>query len=251
MKIVIIQLNIIWKNKSENLIRAEDFIKQANADGADLVVFPEMFNTGFSMDSQEIAEAEKGETFLVLSSLAKKYKINLIAGLAESSGSLKNIALSINRQGDLLAKYIKNYPFSFAGEDKFYQAGDEQVVFELDGVKCSTFICYDLRFPEVFRGVAKQVEVIFVIANWPASRQLHWQSLLQARAIENQCFVVGVNRTGEDGNGLTYAGGSCIFNPLGHCLLLADEMNEYHFIEIDSSEVAAIRDAFPFLLDMK
>ena len=252
MKIASIQLDICWQDKQKNLLSAERFIKQAKDDACDLVVFPEMFNTGFSMDTVKIAENSDAKTFLTLSLLAKKYQINLIAGYAEAvNSSTQNVGLSFNRDGELLARYVKNYPFSFAGEDKFYQAGNEQVIFDLDGISCSLFICYDLRFPELFRKVAKNIEVVFVIANWPASRHLHWQALLQARAIENQCFVVGVNRIGKDGEGIVYDGGSCVFDPSGQLVSLANKQQEYLATTIHASMVASYRKQYPFLLDIK
>ena len=129
--------------------------------------------------------------------------------------------------------------------------GNEQVVFEVDGIKSSIFICYDLRFPELFRKVAKDINVIFVIANWPEVRQPHWESLLQARAIENQCFIVGVNRIGKDGNDLIYGGGSNVFSPLGENLSRGGKNQEYIVTDLDTAEVGAVRERFPFLQDMK
>jgi len=252
MKIASIQLNIVWQNRQENLHRAEKFIQQAKMDACDLVVLPEMFNSGFSMNSAAVAERPDGLSSQKLSKLAKKHHINIIAGLTQIKDNLaSNIALVINRQGIIKAKYIKNYPYSHAGEDKSYMTGNQQVVFELDEVKASIFICYDLRFPELFRNVAKQVQVIFVIASWPETRQDHWQTLLKARAIENQCFVVGVNRIGKDGNGLNYIGGSQVFDPSGVNLSRGGKEQEYLVTELELSKVNIIRQELPFLQDMK
>ncbi|MBL4772639.1 MAG: hypothetical protein JKX98_03265 [Alcanivoracaceae bacterium] len=252
MKIACIQLNIAWENPVKNLNHAEAFIKQAKCDACDLIVFPEMFNSGFSMNSSVVAEPVKGITSQKLSELAKKHQINIIAGLTEIKDSIaSNIAIMVGRNGVLKAKYIKNYPYSHAGEDKSYIAGDQQVVFEIDDTKASMFICYDLRFPELFRKVAKQVQVIFVIANWPEIRQDHWQTLLKARAIENQCFVVGVNRSGSDGNGLKYIGGSQVFDPSGVSISKSVKLQEYLLTEINISDVNIVRTALPFLKDVK
>jgi predicted amidohydrolase len=252
MKVASIQLNIAWENKQENLKKAERFIKTAKGDDCDLVVFPEMFNTGFSMNVNAIAEQPNSNTTNALCELAKKYNINLIAGYAEKDSTKgKNVALIIGREGEVNARYVKNHPFSVAKEHESFLSGNEQVVFEVDEIKSSIFICYDLRFPELFRKVAKDINIIFVIANWPEVRQPHWESLLKARAIENQCFIVGVNRIGTDGNDLVYGGGSHVFSPLGEDLSRGGKSQEYIVTDIDTSEVEAVRERFPFLQDMK
>ncbi len=252
MKIASIQLNIVWENQAENLKQAEKFIEKAKFDACDLVVFPEMFNSGFSMNTQVVAEAADGITKQRLSQLASKHQINILAGLTEKQGNeFRNVAVMFDRKGRLKARYVKNYPYSNADEDKYYVAGDEPEVFEIDGIKSSVFICYDLRFPELFRKVAKQVELIFVIASWPETRQDHWQTLLKARAIENQCFVVGVNRIGIDGNQLNYVGGSQVYDPMGVNLSTAGKDDEYTVTTINLTEVNRVRTALPFLNDIR
>lgn len=250
MKIASIQLDIAWEDKQQNLAKVASLVKAAKTDGCDLVVLPEMFHTGFSMKT--LAEAENGETVSKLAALAKQYDMNLIAGVAlQAREKAKNIALVLDRTGTVISSYTKNHPFSFAKEGDYFVAGKDQVVFEIDGVKASVFICYDLRFPELFRKVARQVQVIFVIANWPESRQAHWEALLKARAIENQCFMVGVNRIGTDGNGLSYVGGSMVIDPLGNQVSYGQADQEVVFTDISIEQVADIRKKFPFLKDMK
>ncbi len=254
MKIALIQLNIAWESKKTNYEKAEFFARRAAEKKCDVVVFPEMFNTGFSMNVSAIAESENGETNLVLSEIAKKYGMYLIAGFPvkkqdEEKG--RNIAVVYDRRGIRIAAYTKMHPFSFLNEDKYYAAGDNTVTFDINGMPCSVFICYDLRFPEAFRRVAKKVHAIFVIANWPSSRKDHWETLLKARAIENQCFVIGVNRTGTDGNGIHYPGASHIFDPSGNDILCGNDKEEFLSGEINPSEVAEIRSKFPFLKDMR
>ncbi len=252
MKIASIQLDIVWEDKRQNFEQASVFVKRAKKDECDLVVFPEMFTSGFSMNLEVVAEPTNTETTQFLCQLAKQYQINLIAGFVEKNDDrIENIALFVHRDGQVKARYIKNYPFSHAGEDKYYSSGDQQVVFDLEDSRASMFICYDLRFPELFRIVAKQVEIIFVIANWPVTRQEHWEVLLKARAIENQCFVVGVNRIGRDGNDLEYGGGSHVFDPSGKDLSRGDEDQEYIVTQIDVSQVGRLRRDLPFLRDMK
>jgi len=252
MKIASIQLNIHWEDKLSNFKQAAKFVKQAKQDNCDLVVFPEMFNTGFSMNAKKIAENRDSETTHFLCQLAKKHQINLIAGFVEKSDfGNENIAIYINREGQKKSRYIKNHPYSYAGENKVYSSGEAQAIYDLDGCPATTFICYDLRFPELFRKVAQQVKIIFVIASWPVVRQKHWEILLQARAIENQCFVVGVNRIGTDGNGLEYGGGSHVYSPLGEPLSRGGDKQEYIVTEIDLTDVDKLRKSLPFLNDMK
>lgn len=252
MKIAIIQLNILWEDKLGNLKSAEKFIKKSSEDGCDLIIFPEMFNSGFSMNTDSISEEISGETVKSLCSLASKFKINILAGLAIKAQPLtRNVSLFINKSGGLESEYTKNYPFSFAGEDKHYQSSETQSIFNINEFKASHFICYDLRFPELFRSVAKEIDMIFVIANWPSKRSLHWESLLRARAIENQCFIIGVNRTGSDNEGLTYSGGSMVINPWGEEEVVGAEDQEYIVCEIDASKTKSIRSKFPFLKDMR
>ena len=211
-----------------------------------------MFNTGFSMNAEAITEPTNTKTSHFLCQLAKTHQINLIAGFVEKiEDENENIAVFINRNGQIKSRYVKNYPYSCAGEDKVYASGDQQVIFEFENHPASIFICYDLRFPELFRKVAKQVEVIFVIASWPKARQEHWEVLLKARAIENQCFVVGVNRIGRDGNDLEYGGGSHVYSPSGEALSRGDKNQEYIVTEIDFYEVEKTRKMLPFLDDIK
>jgi len=252
MKIASIQMDISWQDKQKNFAKAQIFIEQAFAENCSLIVFPEMFNSGFSMDSNAIAEPCGGETFKLLSRLAKQNQINIIAGFAEvAADKTENIAVFISKTGELLSRYVKNYPYTPSGENKVYEKGNQQVVFNLENTPASMFICYDLRFPELFRKVAKQVEIIFVIASWPVTRQDHWETLLKARAIENQCFIVGVNRIGRDGNKLQYGGGSHVYSPLGDDLSRGGSTQEFIVTELDITLVSKTRKLLPFLDDIK
>lgn len=254
MKIAMVQLNILWEDKNSNLAKAELFIEQAAREKCDLAVFPEMFNTGFSMDVSAVVEAEDGKTGLFLSGLAKSYGINIAAGFAvRRTGEAKgrNTAAAYGRKGELLTSYTKIHPFSFANEDLYYTPGTDTVIFNIDGVPCSIFICYDLRFPEIFRKVAPEVKMIFVPANWPSERKEHWETLLKARAIENLCFIIGVNRTGRDGNGISYPGASQVFGPLGADICKGGETDELVICEVNPEEVSVVRSKFPFLKDMR
>ncbi len=254
MKLALIQFNSEWDSKNNNLQRAVYFVKKAAFEKCDVVVFPEMFNTGFSMNIASIAEEKNGETYQFLSNLAKCNNIHIIAGLACFTSFRKkgqNMAMIFDRKGDLIAKYVKLHPFCFTHEDDFFVAGNNIVHFKILGMPSSIFICYDLRFPEVFRNVAKSIQTVFVIANWPDDRIEHWTSLLKARAIENQCYIIGVNRTGKDGNGLTYSGHSQVFDPWGRKLCNENNENEFLTCEINPELVTSIRNDYPFLQDMR
>jgi predicted amidohydrolase len=212
-----------------------------------------MFNTGFSRNIPVIAEDEHGETGFFLSSIAKTYHINLIAGYSEKAvveNKGRNVAAVYDRNGVLVTKYTKIHPFSFTGEDRYFMPGNRVVLFSLEGMAASLFICYDLRFPEIFRVVARDVQAIFVIANWPSARSAHWETLLKARAIENQCFVIGVNRIGTDGYGLVYPGASHVFDPVGNDLCAGGDTEEFLIVEFSPDDVHNIRASFPALQDM-
>jgi omega-amidase len=254
MKIALIQMDVAWESKTVNYARAEKFFKKAAQEACDIIVFPEMFDTGFSMNISALSKAEKGETAMVLSGFAKQYGLNVIAGFAVKTpgrNKAKNLAVVIDRSGSIVASYAKMRPFTFADEDKHFSAGRFSVVFSIDGVPASVFICYDLRFPEIFRTVAREVRTIFVIANWPGTRKDHWEALLKARAIENQCFVIGVNRTGKDGNGIRYPGASHIYGPTGKEICAGGPREQFITCEIDPEEVIKVRCRFPFLNDMR
>lgn len=254
MKIALIQLDTAWESKTANYARAEKFFKKAAQETCDVIVFPEMFDTGFSMNISVLSEDKNGETARALSGLAKKYGLNVIAGFAAKTPGrkkAKNLAVVFGRSGSIIANYAKMRPFAFADEDKYFSAGNFSVVFSIEGVPASVFICYDLRFPELFREVAREVRIIFVLANWPDTRKDHWETLLKARAIENQCFVIGVNRTGKDGNGIRYSGASHVYGPTGKDICAGGPREQFIACEIDPEEVMKVRCRFPFLEDMR
>lgn len=254
MKIALIQLDIAWESKKANYARAEHFFRKAARESCDVIVFPEMFNTGFSMNMPVVAEEEDGETSRFLSASAKQYGLFVLAGFAIIQPGQKkasNLAVAFDRSGSVIARYSKIHPFSFAKEDRHFSAGTARVIFPIEGVQVSVFICYDLRFPEIFRDIAREVQAVFVIANWPGSRKDHWETLLKARAIENQCFVIGVNRTGKDGNAISYPGASHVFNPLGKDICSGGPRKQFLTCEIDPEEAVKTREEFPFLTDMR
>lgn len=220
MKIALVSLDQAWEDKQKNLHFCEVYIAKAAEKKVDLIIFPEMTLTGFSNNISKIAESREDSTTLQkFQSLAKQYHISIIFGLVIKVGEkAQNRSLFIDDTGEVKGEYAKIHPFSFAGEDQFYTAGDRLVTVNLQTVRIGLTICYDLRFPELYSALAKDCDLIVNIANWPAKRIDHWNTLLKARAIENQVYIAGVNRTGEDGNSLGYVESSGVYNANGETL---------------------------------
>jgi len=224
MRAFAIQTDTAWENKNASFALAEEAIDQAAPPGDSLVVLPEMFATGFSMNVEAIAEGPDGPTCRFLAATARRRGIFLVAGLVAPAGDGRgrNIAVVHDPDGQLIATYAKLHPFSYAGETDFYEPGRALVTVPIGEFVACPLICYDLRFPEPFRIAARRgAQLFIVIANWPAPRAEHWRALLIARAIENQACVIGVNRMGSDPNH-TYAGGSLIVDHQGLVLAEAD-----------------------------
>lgn len=252
MLIGIGQIDIAWEDPPGNRETAERLANAAIDKGCDLLVLPELFTSGFSMTTERFAEAPDGPTPTLLSSLAERSNLAILAGLAirdRDQEAVTNSAVLFDRDGKSSARFDKLHPFSPSGEDVHYKKGDAPVTFEVCGTRASTVICYDLRFPEAFRTVASEVSIFFVLANWPTTRAAHWEALLKARAIENQAFVVGVNRIGTDGNGVSYSGGSLAFSPWGDELARGGTTEELLLVDIEPAEVEVTRSQYPFLRD--
>jgi len=252
MKVAALQFDIVWEDRTTNYRKVRRFAKIAADSGADVLILPEMFATGFSLNSTVTIEEPGGETASFVQSLASDFNVNVIAGLVlrGNHGLGRNCALTVDREGHGVALYTKTHLIGILGEDKHHEPGDGPKLFTLGSMKCASFICYDLRFPELFRLVADNCTLVFVIASWPDARKRHWHILLQARAVENQFYVVGVNRIGQ-GGGLTYSGGTVIYDPLGN--IIAEGGNREGLIigDVDSAKVAEVRSAMPFLKDRR
>jgi len=252
MKVAAIQMDIAWHDRHANHVKARDLATQAKKNGADLVILPEMFSTGFSMDTSITPEPLNGATPALLRSLARELEMAVVGGfvLAHENAGPQNVSLAVDRHGNDLALYAKIHQIPILGEDAHYQPGHRPVPFDLQGFRAACLVCYDLRFPELFRALVDECGLILIIASWPAVRQAHWDILLQARAVESQCFVVGVNRVGE-GGGNTFTGGSAIIDPAGKILAHAGDNEKLVMADIDPANVAEIRSAMPFLKDRK
>ena len=235
-----------WHDVAGSLARARKVVDGAARAGAELVVLPEMTTTGFTMDTAHQAESRDGASLTGLRTLARDAGIAIVAGAPIRDGeSCYNMAFLIDAQGEVVAEYRKQRVFRYAREGEHYASGASACVAEFDGVRIALLICFDLRYPELFRAVARDVDAIILIANWPAPRRAHWDALVTARAIENQCYMVAVNRTGA-ADGLEYDGGSVVIGPWGERIAMA-ESNGVATATIDTDEVARIRGAFPVL----
>lgn len=245
-----VQMDLAWEDPPENFRRAEAHVARAVEAGAKLVALPEMFATGFSMQAEAMA-AHADVTVGFLSSLARRHGIHVIGGFADPCPVLpRNAAGVFGPDGRELCRYHKIHPFSLAREHEHFEGGDRLVTFEVDGLRVTPVICYDLRFPEIFRAAAAQTDLFVVIANWPEARRDAWSTLLRARAIENQCFVLGVNRVGE-GNGLVYTGDSALIGPLGEVRSQAAGCEARVGGEAGAEAVVDVRRRFSFLADRR
>ncbi len=217
MKIALVSLTQEWEDKKANLSKCEGYSQKASQDKVDLIVFPEMTLTGFSNNIIVTAEdKDESTTLKSFQDIARRFSIAIVFGVVIQDGEKAfNQSIFIDKNGVLKARYSKIHPFSFAGEDKFFNSGNRLEVVDFEDFKIGLSICYDLRFPELYSTLATKTDLIINIANWPSKRVEHWNTLLKARAIENQIFIAGVNRVGVDDNGLEYIESSQIFNANG------------------------------------
>ncbi|HYM62287.1 MAG TPA: nitrilase-related carbon-nitrogen hydrolase [Thermoanaerobaculia bacterium] len=253
LRIALGQYDIGWHDPEASLSRAADLIGRAASAGARVVLLPEMCTIGFTMDAARYAEPIDGPSAQRLSAIARSAGVYVIAGLATRASDAEgleryyNSALLFAPDGSLKAEYRKQRLFAYADEEKIYSAGDHPVVVDIDGLRLGLLICFDLRFPELFSAIAPHVDAISVIASWPSARQSHWETLLRARAIESQAYVIGVNRIGRGGK-LDYLGGSAVFDPWGAPLALEGDPP---IAMIDAAVVASTRKAFPMVRDRR
>jgi len=250
MRVAAVQCDVVWEDVPLNHARLADRIAAAADAGARLVLLPEMFASGFSMATSRIAEPVDGPTATFLGEQATTLGVWVGGSFAcRTEGSLKprNRLLLAAPDGST-EYYDKVHPFALGGEKERYAAGDRLVTVAIEGVRFTPFICYDLRFADWFWRAAPGTDCYVVVANWPAERQSHWTDLLRARAIENQAFVVGVNRVGEGGGG-AYLGQSVVFEPFGGVVAAAGSAEETLVAEIDPDRVVEIRSRYPFLAD--
>ncbi|MBM4016153.1 MAG: carbon-nitrogen family hydrolase [Planctomycetes bacterium] len=250
MKVAGIQFDLAWEQPEENFRRAAPLLERAQAAGAELVLLPEMFATGFSMDAAKCAAAAAA-TRTFLREAALRLRLHVAGGHAEPGVPRPFNALSLFApDGGEPLHYRKIHPFSLAGEERAYGGGDTLPTATIGGVRVTAVICYDLRFPELFRAAAGRTDLFLVPANWPEKRRHAWRTLLAARAIENQCFVLGVNRIGVAG-GEPHAGDSALLDPFGEARAAASQAEAVVVGAVDAAEVAGVRERFPFRKDSR
>jgi len=252
MRVAVVQHDIEWEDPKATFARLEPWIAAAAGAGARLVVLAEMFATGFSMATERTVEPPDGPSVTFLVEQAARHGLWLCGSVAEQAADAdlpSNTFVLAGPDGEV-ARYRKLHPFSYAGEHERFAAGDEVVTLDVEGVRVTPFVCYDLRFADVFWSTATATDCYVVVANWPEARRHHWTALLQARAIENQAYVVGCNRVGE-GGGLRYTGDSRIVDPLGRILAAGAEGETLLLADVDPAVVADTRARLPFLQDRR
>jgi omega-amidase len=250
MKIALIQYNPEWENKAANKKKILSMIK--DIEGTDLLIFPEMTLTGFTMKSKDMSETIQGDSYRFFSSIASEKSSNIFAGVIERRNNRNyNTLIHIKPDGHLVKLYRKVHPFSYSDENKYYFGGSKPAITKIKKWNVGLTICYDLRFPELFRKYGKKrTHLIVNIANWPDTRIEHWRTLLKARAIENQCYVAGVNRVGKDPK-LNYIGFSSVFDPMGKEIVALETDEKVIVVDINKNYVNEVREKFPFLNDIK
>ena len=248
MNLAFLQIPLVWESPQANREAVESNLKDKDLSNTDLLILPETFTTGFSMKATHLAEEVNGETFLWMQSLAAAHN-TMIAGsiMVKEFGNIYNRFLLVGSEG-LLCQYDKKHLFGLGEEKELITAGDKRKIVDVNNWRINLQICYDLRFPVWMRNT-DQTELILLVANWPAPRVAAWRSLLIARAIENQCYVLGVNRLGEDGNGLSYTGDSLLVDPAGQILVDAASQEGLFFASIDKDILTSFQRKFPFLKD--
>lgn len=253
MKITCIQMNMQFCRPEENFLRVSELVEQAAKDAPDVLLLPETWNTGFypAENPEALADRNGQRTKALMSALAKKHRINIVAGSITElrRGRLYNTCHIFDREGACIASYDKTHLFSPMGEDRVYTPGDHLCRFTLDGVPCGVILCYDLRFPELTLKLSLEgIDMLFLPCQWPEARLSHLHTLTAARAIENQIFLASCNSCGKAG-ATRFGGGSRILDPLGNILARADAGEQSITCDCDLSLLPRIRNAIPVFRD--
>jgi len=248
LKVTLIQTSLFWENIEKNISLFDEKIDGIN-DKTDLIVLPEMFTTGFSMNAEKLAQDMKGASVEWLIKKATGRQTDITGSvIIRENGRYFNRLLWAKPDGTLLY-YDKRHLFRMTGENKVYSGGDSNITVELKGWRIRPFICYDLRFPVWTRNLNNSYDVAVFIANWPQKRSYHWKTLLLARAIENQCYVIGVNRVGEDGNGYYHSGDSSVIDPAGNILFRKQDEESVYTASLSYPVLQEYRGSFPAWMD--
>ncbi|UCE94777.1 MAG: amidohydrolase [Flavobacteriaceae bacterium] len=248
LNLSLIQTDNIWQQIDANLDHLESKLHDLS-ENSDLILLPELFTTGFTMDAKSVSEGMNGKGVKWMKAMAAKLGSVLIGSLLiEEDGNYYNRLITAFPNNDILT-YDKRHLFSFAGEDKVFTAGTQRLVFEYKGFKICPMICYDLRFPVWARNTV-DFDLLLYVANWPQARISAWDALLRARAIENLCYTAGLNRVGTDANDLTYSGHSAVYNAMGTQIFSLEEGQQANAtVSLDLQHIRKTRDQFRFLED--
>jgi len=252
MKVAAVQHDIVWEDPDATREHVRPLIADAAGQGAELIVLTEMFATGFSMNPDRIAEDEGGPNEQFLRDRAAEHGVYVAASIAQrgTDGNYRNNAVVAAPDGSVVARYAKIHPFSYAGEHERYAAGTQLVTVRIGDLRVSLFVCYDLRFADEFWALAGDTDLYVVPANWPEPRHEHWRALLRARAIENQAYVLGVNRVGL-AKDLPHAGGSTLIDPMGIRVFEGGPQEAVLVADVETKIIGEIRTKLPFLADRR
>lgn len=246
LNIALIQEDLVWEDSYANLKLFEKYLN--GIDSADLVILPEMFNTGFSMNPQKVAQGKKGVAVSWMKEKSIENNFAMIASIATQENDKFYNRLMMSYPCTSVKHYNKRHLFRMGGEHEKYEAGVESNIWSYFGWRIKALVCYDLRFP-VWSRNKNDYDILIYVANWPAPRAEAWKTLLKARAIENQCYVIGVNRVGEDGRGIKYSGDSMVVDPKGIAIEKLNDKPGMITATLDLSELNVFREQFPVHLD--
>ena len=252
MRFAVVQHDIVWEDRTANFARLAPQVARAAGAGAEFVLLSETFSTGFSM-TPGIGEPEGGPSAQFLQAQAAEHGVWVAGSCPEVApdGELPYNSLVLAGPDGTVHRYRKLHPFTHGGEHERFRAGEKPVTVEVGALRVTPFVCYDLRFADVFWAAARDTDVYLVTANWPAARREHWTTLLRARAIENQAYVVGCNRVGTAGDGTPHTGDSRIVSPMGELLATAAGVETVLVADVDPAEVTATRERLRFLADRR
>ena len=248
LKITVFQGYLFWENAEKNLKNISLRLSGIR-EKTDLIILPEMFNTGFSMEAEALGESMNGKTMQWMHKTAEQYDCVVTGSLIiKEDGKYYNRLIWMRPNGTH-SHYDKRHLFALGKEHQTYTAGDKKLIVELKGWNICPMICYDLRFPVWLRNVDSEYDLLLIVANWPERRALHWRALIPARAIENQAYVIGVNRIGHDGNEVYHSGDSTCIDPNGNVIYYKRDEEDLYTFPILADEVKKARRALPFLKD--
>ncbi len=248
LKITTFQAYLFWENIEKNLQNLGLRLSSIR-EKTDLIVLPEMFSTGFSMNPEPLAEEMDGKTMKWMHQQAKKFDCVLTGSIIIKEDKKYFNRLIWMRPDGSYEFYDKRHLFGLGEEDKHYSSGNKKLFVELNGWKICPMICYDLRFPVWLRNKNEEYDMLLIVANWPERRSLHWRTLIPARAIENQAFVIAVNRVGHDGNEIYHSGDSMCIDPNGKVIYYKPNDEDLYTFSINKEDLIAARKSFPFLKD--